>query len=183
MTHKLKMDYNSYCKYLLQGLFTSDNLFIKALLAGWMFFSGIHAYLLAIPVFIMLDVISGVFASYRKGLPVTSKKLRKGLLEKISLYMILVIAGFFLDYILKTVFPWESYYVVFLISILISSYELVSIFENLQTLNPKLRFLASLIALSKKVNDKALKIAERKIDEADITTEQKTLELPDEQKN
>ena len=97
--------------------------------------------------------------------------------------MILIIAGFFLDYILKTVFPWQAYYVVFFISILIASYELISIFENLQTVNPKLRFLASLIALSKKVNDKALKIAERKIDEADITAEQKVLELPDEQKN
>lgn len=68
-------------------------------------------------------------------------------------------------------------------SILIASYELVSIFENLQVINPKVRFLASLIVLSKKMNDKALKMADRKLDEADIICDEKTIEWPDEQKN
>lgn len=67
-----------------------------------------------------------------------------------------------------------KFYVIFFVLIFIASYELVSIFENLQVNNPKVRFLASLIVLSKKMNDRALRMANRKLGEADINSDSQT---------
>jgi hypothetical protein len=61
-------------------------------------------------------------------------------------------------------YNWDKFFVVFFVSTLISSYEAVSICENILRINPKLTFLNSLIRLSQRVSKTAIDSADKKID-------------------
>lgn len=157
-----------YYKYLLNSIFSFNNIFIKSLVALWLYFSGIHIYVVAIACLLLIDVITGIFASRKNGIPFTSRLLKKGLIEKLALYLVILVAAFLLEIIFKTVFTWESYFIVFFVSVLISTYELISIFENVHTIDPSLTFLKSLINLSHKLHKRAIKVAEEKVDDSTI---------------
>ncbi|MBC7425841.1 MAG: phage holin family protein [Bacteroidia bacterium] len=162
-----------YYKYLLSKIFLSifDYRIVKAALAAWLFFTGIHTYLYAVAAVIILDVLTGIYAATRKGQTFTSKVLKKGLLEKTILYIILLGASLSMEMVLKSMFGWEHYYVVFFVTVLITSYECVSIFENIFKINPNLQFLQSLIGLSNRINRTAIKYAEGKIDSVTVVVE------------
>jgi len=83
------------------------------------------------------------------------------------LEIILLPASFSLKLVIKP-FSHGNHFLILLISVLILTYELVSIFENIYSINPNLFFLTSLIRLSKKLNKKAIEVAEGKIDGADV---------------
>ena len=79
------------------------------------------------------------------------------------------------------------FFVIFFVTILISTYELVSIFENIFVINSKLSFLPYLINFSNKLNKKAIsysggKIVGAEINGIDIKTEI-TVKNKDEQSN
>lgn len=164
-----------YFKHLLNNIFSFDNIIFKAIVAVWLYFAGIQTYLIVIPVLIIFDVITGIYSSIKKGDKFTSRYLKKGLLEKLGLYLILFLSSFSLEMVIKTIFPWESYFIVFFVTVLISTYEITSICENVFTINPSLSFLTSLIRLSKKLNDKAVEVAEGKIDGADIDKKEENI--------
>ena len=73
-------------------------------MAAWLFFTCIHTYLYAVELLIVLDVVTGVYASTRKGEMFTSKFLKKGLLEKTILYIVLLGASFSMEMVLKNMF-------------------------------------------------------------------------------
>ena len=160
----------NYLKYLLNNIFSFNNIITKSLMALWLFFAGIHTYIIAIFALLIFDVITGIYSSINKGEKFTSRLLKKGLIEKLCLYLIILVSAFSLEAIIKTIFPWESFFIVFLVTVLISTYELVSIFENIYAINPNLSFLKSLINLSNRLNRKAIDVAEGKIEGSDISS-------------
>lgn len=161
-----------YIKYLLDKIFNFfDNVVIKAIISVWLFFSGIHSYIYAVFALIILDVATGIYASAKKGEKFTSEYLRKGLLEKLALYLILLVSAFFLEMVFKSIYEWEKFFVVFFVTVLITTYEIVSIFENVQAINPRLTFLTSLIKLSKSTHNSAIKYAEKKIKDAELPSD------------
>ena len=122
---------------------------------------------------IIIDVVTGVYGSTRKGQTFTSKILKNGLLEKTLLYIFLLGASLSMEMVLKNMFDWEQYYVVFFVTVLITSCECVSIFENIFKIDPNLHFLQSLIGISNRINKTAIKYAEGKIDSVTVVIEKK----------
>ena len=51
------------------------------------FFAGIHIFIYGIATVIILDVLTGIYAAYRTSTTFISQILKKGLLEKIFLYI------------------------------------------------------------------------------------------------
>lgn len=155
-----------YIKHLLIRTFTtiSDNIFVKSAIGVWLYFSGIHVYFYCIGALVIFDVITGIYASIKQGRKFTSEYLRKGLLEKVALYLILLLSAFAFETVFKTMYNWEHFFAVFFVTVLVTSYEMVSICENIIAVNPKFLFLNSIINLSKKISDKTVKNVEDKID-------------------
>ena len=154
--------------------FFKYNPVIKGFVAIWFYFAGIHIYMYAVATLLILDVITGIYASYKNNLPFTSKALKQGLLEKLALYMILLLCAFTLEHVFKSIFGWQRFFVVFFVTVLITTYECVSICENILRINPQLFFLKSLIGISNKLNKSAIKFVEKKIDDA-ILPDDKTV--------
>ena len=112
-----------YLKQQLSKIFLSlfDNRIIKAILAAWLFFAGIQIYIYGIATVIILDVLTGIYAAYRTSTPFISQILKKGLLEKTFLYIFLMVTSLAMEMMLKNMFGWEHYYVVFFVTVLIMS--------------------------------------------------------------
>lgn len=53
-----------------------------------------------------------------------------GFIQKTLIYIIMLVGVFFLEYMFKSIFSWEKFYFVFFVSVVVSSYELISIFET-----------------------------------------------------
>lgn len=124
----------------------------------WMLFAGIHSYFYAVIAFTVIDVITGIAASLKKGEKFKSRILRKGLIEKLCLYMVLMVSVFILESVVRTGIKLENYWLVMVATVLISTYEFSSIVENILVINPKLVFLKQLKAISKSVAKKATSI-------------------------
>ncbi|SFW53147.1 phage holin family protein [Chitinophaga sancti] len=141
---------------------------LKLLVAIWLFFAGIHTYIYCIIALTFMDVATGIPASMKKGELFKSRILRKGLIEKIALYLIMLIAVFILELVVKSAFKYESFYMVLVVTMCVSTYELTSILENIAVLRPELPFISRLIKLSNKIQEKTLDIAEDKVDKVEI---------------
>ncbi len=74
-----------YLRHLLNNILSFDNIVVKTIVAVWLYFAGIHTYLIANPILLVLDAITGVYSSIKKGNKFTSRYLKKGLLEKLGL--------------------------------------------------------------------------------------------------
>lgn len=141
--------------------------------ALWLYFAGIKLYLISIPILVLLDCITGIIASNKKGLPFTSKELKKGLLYKTALYIIMLIGTLVLESLVKSIFSYSAYFLVFFVSFLIGCYELISIFENILVIKPDLKFIQVFIKLTNKLQSKAIEKAEKIVEEGNIPEEKK----------
>ncbi|MDQ2718253.1 MAG: phage holin family protein [Bacteroidota bacterium] len=157
----------AYIYHLLHKIFSTDNYLIKTALGLWLYFEGIHNYIYYIIIFIILDSVTGIAASIKLGKKFTSECLRKGLLEKTALYLILILSGFLLESIFKSIFPYQNYYIGCIITTLICSYESVSVMENILIIDPELTFLTALIRLAKRISNMTIKTADDKLDKMD----------------
>ena len=155
----------NYIYHLLQRIFSPSNYFIKLIIGVWLYFSGIHIYLEAIAALVIFDVITGIAASIKSGQKFTSEYLKKGLLEKVALYLILILSAFILEMVFKSMYQWDKFFIVFFVTTLISSYEAVSICENILKINPSLTFINSFIRLTKRINKSSIDTVDNKIDE------------------
>ena len=90
-----------------------------------------------------------------------------------ALYLILMLVSFALEAVLKTIFHRESYFVVFFVTVLIATYECISVCENILAINPNLTFLKDIISVSERMQSQAIKIAEDKIDNLTVKVEPK----------
>lgn len=154
--------------------FSSYNGIIKATLAAlWVYFAGVKLYLISIPVLVILDVITGIIASKKKGIPFTSKELKKGLLYKTALYIIMLIGTLVLESLVKSIFSYSAYFLVFFISFLIGCYELISVMENILAINPNLVFIQAFIKLTNSLQKKVIDKAEKAVEEGSSPEEKK----------
>jgi len=159
------MDYiRSILKHLWAS--TQDSFIYKVLVGAWVYFIGIHMYIYAILSLTFIDVVMGVLAARKKGEAITSRKLRKGLLEKTALYMVLLVSVFILDKLTASLIG-SGHYFSFIITFLICSYELTSITENISIINPNIPFLSGLVKVFKKMGESTVIKLEEKVD--DIT--------------
>lgn len=88
-----------------------------------------HSCLLLALTFI--DVVTGVMASVKKRRTIQEQNPEKGLIEKGILYNVLMISVFILEMILKTAINYKAFYLVLVSAMLIGTYEVSSIVENL----------------------------------------------------
>lgn len=171
----------NYVKFLIRNLWNQflDSGFHHGILAIWLMMGGVHTYLYTIVALTVIDVITGVWKSLRQGEPFTSRKLRKGLLEKVGLYLLLLVSVFILDKLLMGVIGHSTGYFAFIITFLISCYELTSIAENLSVLMPQIPFLRGLVRIFKKMGSSTIDKVEKNVDTViDTVTEIKTVPDP-----
>ena len=132
---------------------------IKSLITGCVaaFFSFFG--MLAIPLALLIganitDWITGLIASYQKGIKITSEESFKGIFKKISMY-ILVFVGFMLDMLISYVGTNMSITLPFvgmvacIIAVWLVLNELISITENCEEIGVKVPFLSPIIKLIK----------------------------------
>ncbi len=129
---------------------------IALITACWMHFVGIHSYIYAVIALTVIDVATGIIASIKKGEKFKSRILRKGLIEKVCLYLIIMVSTFILESVIRTGIELETYWLVMVATTLISTYEFSSIVENLLVINPNLTFLKRLQKISNNMANKTV---------------------------
>lgn len=164
----------NYIKLQLIKLFESlnDNFLVKAIATGWLLIGGVHDYIFLVFTLIMLDVITGIYAAIKQLKKFVSDELKKGLLEKTALYMVLILVAFVMASTLKTIFPYDGWYIPAFVTILIASYEAVSICENILAINTKLTFIKSFIKLTNTFSDKTINNASKAIDNIELKVDE-----------
>ncbi|RZK45997.1 MAG: hypothetical protein EOO97_00030 [Pedobacter sp.] len=160
----------AYCKYILKGighfLVSSYDLLIKGLLALVLYFQGIHIYLMLVGALVLIDVTTGLYASLKRGEGFSSRKLRKGLLEKLALYLVLMVAVCLTEKLTMTVLGFKTFYLTWLVSTLICFYECSSVAENLVSIRPDIPFLSGLVKIFNRMGQKTLENMNQKVNEA-----------------
>jgi hypothetical protein len=132
----------SYCKAILLALGS--------------FFLPIQPLLLLVGIFILSDTILGVWAAYKGGEEITSRKL-SGIIPKMLLYQAAVLVGYTLDYFLVSEFTLLVISVKLLMTKLIAMtlifIEVLSINENFEVITNKNLFkeFKSLLSRSSKL--------------------------------
>lgn len=142
-----------------------NNFIVKSIWALLIYFAGIKVYIITVFVLTFIDVITGTIAAIKRGEPFKSKILKKGLIEKFFLYVLVLIAVFVFEGLTKQIINYSAYYFVFFASFLICSYELVSILENVVSINPNLTFIKPIINLVNKMQTKSISKADKMVDE------------------
>lgn len=164
------MDFG-YIKTTAANIFnqiSTQNFLVKSIIAIWMFFTGIHVYIYAVFLLTLIDVITGTIASIKRGEAFKSKILKKGLVEKFFLYILIMIAVFVLETVAKSVIKYTAFYFVSFAAFSISCYELISILENIISINPKLTFVTSFINLTNRLQTTATDKANKAIDDVKV---------------
>jgi hypothetical protein len=128
---------------------------IKFLLGVWAMIAGVHNFFYGITLLVVVDVISGILASLKKGEKFSSKKLRKGLLERFIIYNTMLIIIWVIESMVKQSFSYDNWYVVTFVGVMIGSYEISSIIENLVVINPEFAFLRKVSRVLNLLEDKA----------------------------
>lgn len=177
------MDTTQYLKITATKMFYFLTADIKAMLTPFIvaigaYFAGLHNFIVPIGLLVMIDTLTGTWASVIvKGEKFTSK-FYKGLLQKFLLYSLLMLTTIALQKAFHLPFEVEWLSWLTFPSIMggcIVSYETVSIFENARVINPNLKFLKALSklieVLQKRRLDTAMKLAEGKETPKEITKE------------
>lgn len=149
---------------LWQETINLKNLLFKSMLAAVMYFSGIHHYLISVFSLLLLDVITGLWAAKKRGDKITSRKLRKGLLEKFALYIILFVSAFMLEQVIQHIIPYSHFFIAWILAIIVNVYEITSIIENTIEIYPDLSFLNKFKEFLNRLEDKQIKAIEDKFD-------------------
>ncbi|RZK12920.1 MAG: hypothetical protein EOO46_01410 [Flavobacterium sp.] len=159
-------------RYILKGIWSTlkhladpNGMLVKGVIALVMFFSSIHSFFVIIMALVLMDVVTGLAAAYKSGEAFSSRKLRRGLLEKLCLYLMLLITVFFIDKLLVDELGFARLYFSIFITFLISIYETSSVIENMYKIRPDIPFLSGLLSIFKGMGDKALKSMKKRTDE------------------
>lgn len=96
---------------------------------------------LAILVLMGIDFLTGIIASKKRGIPITSKNMRFSLYKLISYVIAMVSSLIFTQHFELNILVVVSFF--------IASVEIKSIFENLLIINPKANLLKVLVSLLK----------------------------------
>lgn len=134
----------------------------------------INVFILSMFVLIYLDTHFGIKASQAQGIPFNSKKRRKGLLDKMIIYLLCIVLTLIVDSMAFKIYDFGKHWLTLIALMYAGLYEVTSIFEKLKIIYPESRlvqrlskiFLLMEIGLDKKVDDK-LDIVEQQIDKED----------------
>lgn len=106
----------------------------------------------------LMDTHLAIKACIKSGGKYESKKIKSGVLNKVSLYITLTALGIALDTIFKQIYNYERYYTALVVFAFIALYEAGSIIESLEKIHPKnpivARFARFLNLADKKLDDK-----------------------------
>lgn len=133
----------------------------------------IRVYIISIVVLVVMDMVSGIGSSLKRGEKFNSRKLRTGLIERFILYGSLTVVALCIDSIVRGAFDYGEYYVTVFCCTIVGFYEAGSTIENLIECYPKFTFLQKIAKLlnliEKKYQDntvnKVSEILNSKIDE------------------
>lgn len=136
-----------------------------------------RVYILSIFVLVIMDMITGIMASLHKGERFSSKKLKRGLLERVLLYGSLFIITLMIDTILRGTIDYGKYYAAIVCCTIIGFYEAGSCVENLVSRFPDKAFLkrigAMLNLLEKSYTDSTIEKVNDVINAQKIITNEK----------
>lgn len=118
---------------------------------------------LFILIFIILDVVLGIIASIKKGEVFTSKKFKKGLLEKTTSIALIFIIFLMLEFMIMNLFNYHVLYITGFITILICLYEVSSNLEKLIIIYPNMRIIRTLSKYVLRTEKKLDKFVDKKI--------------------
>ncbi|NNV57209.1 phage holin family protein [Limnovirga soli] len=137
---------------------------LNFLVAVGMYSAGTKVYLVGIFTLVIFDALTGVMAARQCDEKFESKKFRKGWIDKIDLYSMLMFSVFILEYKLKTMVSYDPQFMLFTVTFLVASYECISVVENIYTIYPKMAILKTVMRLIGKLQDKVVEKAENAID-------------------
>lgn len=158
----LKYDYR-YTRYVFAGLVVTalsikHNWTHKAIIAATTaiagYFAGIEVYVIAIGALVVADVITGIWASFKRDELFSSKKLGRGLIQKTALYSLIMASSFVIGKVINSALPVTTYWMTWVLTLLILLYELSSVIENIVVINPDMVFLRRFSGLFEKIVDK-----------------------------
>lgn len=137
-----------YCRVLFSriwGRWVTSELMVNLgkLALGFLYsvIIGMYPYVLSITLLVVFDMIFGIKASMKRGEQFSTKKLKRGLLQRIFLYTSLIVCFLMLDVVLHATYDYGKFYIAAIICTLISFYEVSSIMENLIEVYPNFPFL------------------------------------------
>ncbi len=123
----------------------------------------IHAMLIVVGILIVADMVTGVWAAFKRGERVNSASLRRTI-SKFVIYNIAVISGFLLErYLLSDIFPVSK-----IVAGVIGLVEFTSIMENLGSISGQNVFKLIITKLGSQ-NDLVKQVIESKVTESTIT--------------
>jgi len=109
----------------------------------------VHAVMLAAGVLIVIDLVLGLLAAKKQGIPITSAALSRTVV-KMALYQIAIVSGFIAEkFLLSDAIPISK-----LVAGAIGLVESKSILENLDILNGGSMFKSAVAALASKNDEK-----------------------------
>jgi hypothetical protein len=129
-----------------------------------MHFAPVQVYLISILLFVLVDVSTGIWASIKEGKSFKSKILGDGLFSKLIIYFLLMWMAIQFGLVLQSVTHTSTFYIAWILTILISAYEISSLIENVIKINPKLLFLNRFKRMITTISDKQIKQAKKKFD-------------------
>lgn len=103
----------------------------------------------------LLDVITGVLASRKRRERITSKTLRRGLTDKTTVGLFIVIGTLLIDVVLIHLFGLEKTYALGIFTVMTLAKEGFSIMENLNVLFPSNRMVSRILKVFNQT-DKAI---------------------------
>lgn len=176
----------SYTRYILLGLvgtlsrLTHD---VKAFIVGLVtavgaYYAGIQLYLFAIGALVVADVVTGIWASFKQGEKFSSKKLGRGLIQKTVIYLIIMAASFEIGKVIQSAIGNETYWLTWILTLLILVYELTSVIENIVIINPQFYFLKRFSGLFEKVVNNQMDSVEERLGKLDEPKEETPEETP-----
>lgn len=92
-------------------------------------FAPIHHLLLSTGVMIFADLVTGVYAAYKRGEPITSSGLRRTV-TKMFVYELSIVLAFIAEHYISDILPFVK-----MASAMIAVTELKSIYENLNSIS------------------------------------------------
>lgn len=127
------------------------------------FLSPIYGLLLTVGLFILFDTIIGLYKSSKIKEPITSKKLRIGILSKIIPYQTSVILFYMMDFFILNEFTHKiidiKFFLTKILSLTLIYIEFISINENWKVIKGKslLTYFYDMLKLKDKITNKIKK--------------------------
>lgn len=110
---------------------------------AWLFtlWLDVYVYISIVMFLSVADVLTGLRKALKDGKPFSSKKLRRGLIERLVLFTSLFVLMLCMDNLIRGMYDYGKYYITQFVCVIIGFYELSSIIENLIAIHPKFTFL------------------------------------------